>query len=134
MLRTLLPKAWYVSNQQPIELPQSEPEPDILILRGSPRDYRQHPRPVDVGLLIEVSDTSLVFDRSMKMPLYAQAGINEYWIVNLIDRQVEIHREPQPASIPPIDQSREIVPVDGQVDFKLDGVRFAPMTVADFLP
>jgi Uma2 family endonuclease len=57
--------------------------------------YRSaHPRPEDVFLLIEVADSSLAFDRKVKTPLYAQAGIPEYWIVNLNDRQIEIFRSP----------------------------------------
>jgi Uma2 family endonuclease len=82
--------------QDPIRLADSEPEPDITVL--VPRDdfYASGtPGPDDVLLLIEVSDSSLDFDRTVKGPLYAEAGIHEYWIVNLVDNCVEVHRDPQ---------------------------------------
>ena len=86
-----------VSVQDPIRLADSEPEPDLALLR--PRDdfYASgKPVPPDVLLLIEVSDTSLDDDREVKGPLYAENGIAEYWIVNLVDRCLEVHRGPQP--------------------------------------
>ncbi len=86
-----------VGVQDPIRLLDSEPEPDISLL--VPRDdfYESgKPRPADILLLIEVADTSLEFDRETKLPLYAQAGIRELWIVNLIERCLEVHRDPTP--------------------------------------
>lgn len=84
-----------VSVQNPISVNEhSEPEPDIAILRQKQgKGYRSHhPRPEDILLIIEVSDSSLNFDREVKMPLYAEAGIPEYWIINLQDQQVEIYK------------------------------------------
>lgn len=85
-----------VSAQNPISINDySEPEPDIIVARFREDEYiERHPRPEDVFLLIEVADSSLSFDRKVKTPLYAQAGIPEYWIVNLNDRQIEIFRQP----------------------------------------
>lgn len=85
-----------VSVQNPVRLdPRSEPQPDVAILKPRADDYETGvPGPSDVLLLIEVADTSLDFDRNVKAPLYAQSGIAEYWIVNLPDRIVEVHREP----------------------------------------
>jgi Uma2 family endonuclease len=86
-----------VSVQNPVRLDESAPEPDIAVLR--PRDDfygNGKPEPADVILLIEVSDSSLDYDRTVKAPLYAGAGIREYWIVNLEDDCVEVHRDPQP--------------------------------------
>jgi Uma2 family endonuclease len=72
----------------------SEPEPDLAVLRGSPRDYDgMHPR--SALLAVEVADTSLRFDRLKKASLYSRSGIPEYWIVNLIDGRLEVHRDPQ---------------------------------------
>src|SRR4051794_24819837 len=85
-----------VAVQNPVRLVDSSPEPDVPIL--APRDDfygTSKPRPADVLLLIEVADTSPAFDRDDKGPLYAEAGIREYWIVNLIDECVEICRDPQ---------------------------------------
>jgi len=75
----------------------SEPEPDLAVVKGSVNDYRDaHPRS---GLLVvEVSDTSVEFDRLTKGSLYARAGIPEYWIVNLPNQRLEAHRDPAPAS------------------------------------
>lgn len=85
-----------ISVQSPLILDDhNEPEPDLLLLHFRP-DYYKHakPRAEDVLLLIEVADTSLNYDRSVKLPLYAQHRIPEVWIINLKDRTVEIHRAP----------------------------------------
>ena len=86
-----------VSVHNPVRFPDSEPEPDLSVLRPK-ADFcaAGKPRAADVLLLIEVSDTSLDQDRDIKRPLYAQAGIPEYWILNLIDDTLEVHRQPQP--------------------------------------
>lgn len=87
---------WSVRPQLPIALAEdSEPEPDVRVVRGDPREYRDaHPeRPV---LIVKVSLSRLGFDREHKGSLYARAGISDYWIVNLPDRPVEIYRGPVP--------------------------------------
>jgi Uma2 family endonuclease len=84
-----------VSIQNPIRLADSEPEPDVVLKR--PRhDFYGKPGPADILLLIEVADASLEDDREVKRPLYAEAGIGEYWIVNLVDGCLEVHRQPRP--------------------------------------
>lgn len=85
-----------VSVQNPIRLTQhSEPEPDIAILRPRDDSYRRsHPEPADVLLVVEVADTSLAVDRSVKAPLYAAADIPELWIVDLAGDGVEVYRSP----------------------------------------
>ena len=86
-----------VSVQDPIIMDDSEPEPDLALLRYRDDFYAsQKPTATDVQLLIEVADSSLAYDREVKLPLYATAGIAEVWIVNLIEAQVEIFREPKP--------------------------------------
>lgn len=86
-----------VDAQNPVQLGErSEPEPDVMLLK--PRtDYYAARKPVaaDVLLLIEVADTSLAFDRSVKLPLYAEAGIEEVWILNLHDDVLEVYTAPQ---------------------------------------
>jgi Uma2 family endonuclease len=83
-----------VRPQLPLALtPDSAPEPDVAVVAGSFRDYRDA-HPTNALLIVEVADASLRFDRKTKGPLYAGAGIPEYWIVNLVDRIVEIYREP----------------------------------------
>ena len=85
-----------VSVQDPIQLDDlSEPEPDIALLTRRDDFYRhQLPRPADVLLIIEVADSSLEYDRRTKLPLYARAGIREFWLVNLIEERIEIYTEP----------------------------------------
>ena len=87
-----------ISAQNPLRLGDlSEPEPDFALLLPVPREdfyAGAHPGPRDVLLLIEVSDSSLDFDRETKVPLYAAAGIAEPWIVNLAQRQIELFRSP----------------------------------------
>lgn len=76
---------------------QSEPEPDLVLLRPRPDRYRDvDAGPADVLVLIEVSDTSLDYDRTVKLPRYALAGISEAWVVNLPAGQVEVYRSPTP--------------------------------------
>ena len=95
-LRAALPSGWIVRTQQPVSLDdESEPEPDLVVVPGRPGDYR-HVHPAHPPLAIEVADSSLAFDRRRKGSLYARAGIPDYWIVNLIDRVVEIYRDPHP--------------------------------------
>jgi Uma2 family endonuclease len=93
-LRPLLPSGWFLRVQCPIITDDSAPEPDIAIVRGTARDYlRGHPGPVDVALLVEASDSSLARDRR-KARLYARAGVPVYWIVNLVEEQIEVHTQP----------------------------------------
>jgi Uma2 family endonuclease len=93
-IQRLFRKGWTVRQQLPIALDlESEPEPDVCVVPGRPRDYRtNHPtRPV---LVIEVAHDSLLRDRERKGSLYARAGIADYWIVNLREAVVEVYREP----------------------------------------
>jgi len=95
-LRSILPPGWIVRAQMPVALDdESAPEPDLVVVPGIRADYREsHPaRPV---LAVEVADSSLAFDREHKGSLYARAGVQDYWIVNLIDRLLEVYRDPRP--------------------------------------
>jgi len=87
-------RAYHVREEKPIALDErSEPEPDVVVVPGTPRDYLDaHPsRPV---LLVEVADTSLAIDRVRKGSLYARAGIADYWVVNLSQELLEVYRKP----------------------------------------
>lgn len=88
-------KAW-VRQQLPITIaPDSEPEPDIAIVKIDPRRYRdRHPVPEEVYLLTEVADSSLAYDRDLKVKIYARANIPEYWIIDVNQQQLLIFREP----------------------------------------
>jgi Uma2 family endonuclease len=96
-LGTLFLVNCHLRTENPLTIPgDGQPEPDILVVRGNRRDFTsRHPEPGDVLLLIEVSDSTLSEDRSVKGPLYAEAGIPEFWILNLRQRQLEVHQAPQ---------------------------------------
>ena len=93
-LRSAFGQGWDVRTQGPVALDdESEPEPDVAVVPGVPRDYMDaHPsRPV---LVLEVSDSTVGFDRRDKGSLYARAGLGDYWVVNLVDRVLEVYRRP----------------------------------------
>jgi Uma2 family endonuclease len=83
--------------QNPIViLPDSEPQPDVVLLRPRGDGYRRgHPQPEDILLLVEIADTSLRYDRTVKLQLYAAAGVREVWIVDLGGGAIEVYREPE---------------------------------------
>jgi Uma2 family endonuclease len=96
-LKEAFGRHWRVRIQLPVALDdQSEPEPDLAVAPGGPRDYvRYHPtRP---ALIVEVAETTLAFDREEKGSLSARARALDYWIVNLVDRVLEVYRDPAPA-------------------------------------
>jgi Uma2 family endonuclease len=99
VLVAMLPLGWFVNGQEPITTEDSEPEPDLPIVRGERRMYSdRHPRPEDLGLVIEVADSSVERDRTIKKRIYARAGISVYWIVNLPERQIEVYSQPDNSS------------------------------------
>jgi len=96
VLRIAFGPGFDVRPQLPLTLNlTSEPEPDIAVVRGSFRDYRTA-HPSTALLVVEVSDATVAFDRSEKSSLYARAGIQEYWLINLPEQQIEVHRDPRP--------------------------------------
>jgi Uma2 family endonuclease len=93
-LERIFPEGFDVRTQMPLALdPRSEPEPDLAVVAGSPRDYVQG-HPTSAVLVVEVSDSTLQYDRKTKQPLYARAGILDSWILNLVDRCLEVYRSP----------------------------------------
>lgn len=90
--------AYTIRSENPITLPTlSEPEPDLVLAKLPTQNYaKRHPYPADIVLVVEVADATLQKDRTIKLPTYAKAGLPEYWIVNLVDRQLEIYTQPRP--------------------------------------
>ena len=120
-----------IDLQNPLPLPDSVPQPDAYVLRGDIDDLDSSPE--KVVLVVEVSMSTLRYDRSTKLALYAENGYREYWILNLIDRCLEVHRDPQQGDDGTWSYAtRTIVPADGTVSplAKPDAV----VKVADLLP
>lgn len=123
---------WIVRTQCAINTADSEPEPDIAVVRGPEGRYlTQHPQPEDVALVIEVADTSTRRDRA-KTAIYASAGIPTYWIVNLVDKQIEVFGNPQ---IPQrVYQTRDILKGDDLLQFQFADEVVGQASVNDLLP
>jgi Uma2 family endonuclease len=127
-----IPPGWHVRAAMPVRLPpKSEPEPDQCVVRGEARDYSQrHPGPNDVGLLIEIADKSRL-EANRKMTLkYGASSIPVYWIVNLVDRQVEVYTPPTADGHSDIQAYKP----DENVPIALDGVVVGYVAVSDILP
>jgi Uma2 family endonuclease len=85
---------YWVRPQMPLFFDDlSEPEPDLAVIKGNPRDYAASDNPRSALLVVEVSVATLRYDRTRKANLYAAAGIEDYWILNVVDRQLEVHRD-----------------------------------------
>jgi len=129
----VVPPGWLASSQLPITLADSEPEPDGAVVRGGRRTYdHRKPGPADFGVVIEVADSSLRFDRLVKLEDYAVAGIPVYWIVNLVDGQVEVYTGP--TATPPAYRTRTDYRPGDAVPLVLDGTTVGTISVSDLLP
>ncbi len=134
-LPRLLPAGWCLRMQSAITLSRSEPEPDAALVCGNARTYAtHHPKPPDIGLAIEVSDSTLDGDRIDKGRIYAEAGIACYWIVNIVDRQVEVYTLPSGATATPAFAQRQDYSMSDDVPLLLDGGVVANIPVSDLLP
>ncbi len=135
LLNQLLPREWFCRAQSAMVTTDSEPEPDVIVVRGKPGDYRtSHPRGRDVGLVVEVADSTVGRDRR-KARIYARAGVPNYWIVNLDEGQVEIYGRLSGKGNKANYQSKEIlVRGDQTVTLVLDGRTIGKIAVAELLP
>jgi hypothetical protein len=94
-LEKIIPAAYFVRAQEPITLADSEPEPDIVVVQGDFRDFSlRHPSANEVGMVAEIANATLGRDRGSKQRIYARAGIPIYWVVNLVDRCIEVYTLP----------------------------------------
>jgi Uma2 family endonuclease len=132
-LANRLPAGWSARQEQPVRIPAyNEPEPDIAVVRGTNADYRhRRPTPGDVAMLVEVADSTLSQDRGVKLAAYATDGIPVYWIVNLVDRQVEVYTRPTKAGRY---RSRKDYKPGQQVPVVIAGQQLPPIAVDDILP
>ncbi|HET8577824.1 MAG TPA: Uma2 family endonuclease [Methylomirabilota bacterium] len=135
-LRAAFGSGWRIRIQLPVALDdESEPEPDFSVVTGAPRDASLEPKPSCPVLVVEVAESSLAFDRNVKSSLYARARVADYWIVNLVDRVLEVYREPAAAAEAPFGwhygQVQTLRPGDSSSPLALPSARIA---VADLLP
>jgi Uma2 family endonuclease len=128
LLGELLPAGWFVRVQNAIVTADSTPEPDLVIVRGQPGDFRRrHPTGSDIALVVEVADTTLARDRA-KAHIYARAGIHQYWIVNLVSQQVIVHSHPTGSGFDAAYPPPSIAVGDDALAFVIDGQTVGTLT------
>lgn len=134
-LRSLVPSGWFLKFEAPLSLSDSEPEPDLAIVRGTSRDYiKGHPSSKQVGLVVEVADASRLRDLGLKKRLYARSRIVEYWVVNLSDARVEVFREPSGPTAHPDYRQHQIFTARQRIPLTLDGKKCGTVLVSSVLP
>ena len=134
-LAKVIPEGWYVDSQDAITLATSEPEPDVMVVRGQPRDYLEHhPLAGELAMVVEISDSSLRHDQGFKKAIYAAAAIPVYWIINLIDRQVEVYTDPTGPADQPDYRGRQDLSAMEQVPIVIAGRDVASIPVREILP
>ena len=134
-LSSRLPAEWVMRVQLAVTLSDSEPEPDLAIVRAPGRAYStRHPNASEIAMVVESSSTSLEFDRSDKARIYAVAGVPVYWILNVVDGQVEVYTSPSEQGSNQGYRTQEIFEGDDQVQFVIDGRKIADIPVRDLLP
>lgn len=134
-LELVLPKEWFADSQEPVVLSTSEPEPDITVARSElSDDASRNPEAGDVALIVEVSDSTLTHDRTMKKSLYAAERIPTYWIVNLIDQRLEVYTDPSGSTAQPDYATVRVLGPTEEVAVILDGQEVARLAVRDLLP
>jgi Uma2 family endonuclease len=130
-----LPQGWFCRAQSAITTTASEPEPDIVVVRGSELDYlTRHPGTTDMALVIEVAESSLPGDRSHKVRIYAAAAVAVYWIVNLVDHQIEVYTDPTGPDAWPVYRVRQDFHAGDLVPFIIDGCDMGPIPARELLP
>jgi Uma2 family endonuclease len=133
-LASRLPAGWIRRTQAPITTRDSEPEPDVSVVRGPARRYLDHhPRPDEIALVVEVADSSLAEDRAVKGRLYARARLPVYWIVNLVDSQIEVYTDPRGGRSPAYRRRQDYAPGDA-VPLLIGGEDCGAIPVRDLLP
>jgi len=130
-----LPGNWWVRTQQTVVLAESQVEPDFVVCQAHPQAYLTHyPAGRETGLMIEVADSSLLRDQRDKTRIYARADIPLYWIINLVDRRVEVYAQPSgPTAVPAYGAFQMFQPGD-DLPLVLDGATVASVPAADLLP
>jgi hypothetical protein len=122
-----------VRIQQPVTTPDSEPEPDVVLATGTDANYtRRNPRPSECIVVAEVAETTLREDQTTKLQLYAGAKVTVYWIINLVDRRVEVYTQPRGGKIPTYKTRTDYGP-DDAVPVEIAGRRVGAIAVKELL-
>jgi Uma2 family endonuclease len=133
-LERLVSAEWSVETQDPITTKDSEPEPDIMVVRAEAAARTdRHPVPEEVALIVEVAESSLRRDRGTKKRLYARAGIAAYWIVNLVEGQVEAYTQPTGPVKKPDYRQRDIYRAPDEIPVVINGVEIGRIPVSETL-
>jgi Uma2 family endonuclease len=130
-LEAILLAAWHIRSEKGLRIPSqiSVPRPDLVVVRGAPRDYlARYPEPADTAMVVEVSITSLDEDRAMA-GIYGAGGIPVYWLVNLVDRQVEVYSDPGPDGY----RTHEVLAPGHALHLVVGGVEIGEIAVSDIL-
>jgi Uma2 family endonuclease len=126
-----VPVGWCCRTRLAVSPTTSQPDPDVSVVRGTPRDYlRRHPSPSEVGLVVEAANTSLQRDTLDKTRVYAADAIPEYWVVDVTNRRVEVYSSPAGGAYT---AHRTLHPGD-TLPLTLDGAAVAALPVADLVP
>jgi hypothetical protein len=134
LLRSRLPEGWRLREQKPIRLTDSVPEPDLVVVPGPATRYaKQHPLPIDIAIVIEVSDVTLRYDQETKKRIYARARLPIYWIINIPESKVEVYSQPR-AGKSPTYRHCQIYGRNEAVPFVIAGQELGPVPVRDLLP
>ncbi len=134
-LERVVPSGYYVRSQEPITLEDSEPEPDVALVRGNPEQYaRRHPGPQEAAIVVEVADVSLRRDRTTKKRIYARAGIPDYWIINLPERRIEVYGDPTGPGESPDYRRREDYAAAAEAPVTIEGREAGRIQVDGLLP
>jgi Uma2 family endonuclease len=135
LLSGVIPTGWVARCQVGTALSESRPEPDIAIARGTLRTYfSRHPGPADLGLVVEVSESSLDRDQQDKTRIYARDRVPVYWVVNLVDRRVEVYTDPTGPGDDPRYHTLRVFPPGTAVPVELDRVTVGKVPVDELLP
>jgi Uma2 family endonuclease len=136
LLPGLVPPGWFVDDQEPVTTQDSEPEPDVAVIRGERRMYLEqgrHPGPSDTALVIEVAESSLHIDETVMLRAYARAGVPVYWLVNLIERRVQVYTDPTGPVDEPMYRTHQDYGETDEVPVRLDGHEVGRISVRDLL-
>jgi Uma2 family endonuclease len=134
-LEAIVTAGWYVDTQEPIVTEDSEPEPDVAVIRGRTEDYLdRNPGAENVALIVEIADASLRSDRGRKARIYARAAVPVFWILDLTDRQLVVHTDPTGSSPEPEYRVKNTYGADDLVGVVVDGTEIGSVRVTALLP